>query len=114
MSPFKLRKVDLMDYYILNKGSYPILEIGVAYLGAPDRQTRTTDGFQHSFALMDWSDEMWFFFLLDIVAATFAPIVVAVQMVGLACCDREYSDALDILSRRSSPSDQTEVWFWRC
>ncbi|AEO59561.1 hypothetical protein MYCTH_2128625 [Thermothelomyces thermophilus ATCC 42464] len=47
----------------------------------------------------------------DITIAAFTPIVVAVQMVGLACCDREYSDALDILSRDSSLSDQMEVWF---
>ncbi|AEO55655.1 hypothetical protein MYCTH_2124607 [Thermothelomyces thermophilus ATCC 42464] len=47
----------------------------------------------------------------DITVTTFAPIVIAVQMVGLACCDREYSDALDFLSRSSSLSDQTEVWF---
>ncbi|AEO57903.1 hypothetical protein MYCTH_2126919 [Thermothelomyces thermophilus ATCC 42464] len=50
----------------------------------------------------------------DITIAAFASIVVAVQMVGLAYYDREYSDALDFLSRSSSLSDQIEIWFWRC
>ncbi|AEO59134.1 hypothetical protein MYCTH_94820 [Thermothelomyces thermophilus ATCC 42464] len=41
----------------------------------------------------------------DITITTFAPIIITIQMVRLTYYDREYSDALDILSQGSSLSD---------